>query len=135
MTMPETVTLTMTREHAQVVQDACELLMRMKLGQTFAPIDALLGWPKNDDMDSKEYHARHKIADQILRAFYMAVNNEEGTPKDKVENMAYEVFGTIRHALYVADGGDLEAYNVAAQEPLNESGLTMPKCEVTKDAV
>ena len=30
--MSETVTITMTRDHAQVVQNACEMLMRMKLG-------------------------------------------------------------------------------------------------------
>lgn len=35
--MAETVTITMTRDHAKVVQDACEMLMRMKLGQTTMP--------------------------------------------------------------------------------------------------
>ena len=41
----EKVVLELTKEHAQVVQDACEVLMRMKLGQTAFPTEVMLGWP------------------------------------------------------------------------------------------
>ena len=128
----ETITLTMTRDHAQVVQDACELLVRLKLGQTSYPTELMLGWPnyKDKGMSMTEYCKRRDIANDILRAFLKAVGNPEGTPKDDVENMAYEVFGTIRHALFMHDYPDNDGWSVASREPLSESGRTMPKCEV-----
>lgn len=133
--MSKTITLTLTEEHAQTVQDACEMLMRMKLGQTRFPTELMLGWPYNlDKYDVNEFCLRREIAETVLRAFLQTVGNPEGTPKDDVEHMAYEVYGTIRHALYLANGGDKNGWSVAAQKPLNESGLDMPKCEVRDDA-
>lgn len=130
--MAETVTITMTRDHAQVVQDACEMLMRMKLGQTMIPTELMLGWP-NSGMVTNEYCLRRGVAKSALKAFLTAVGCQEGTPKDDTEHMAYEIYGTIRHALYLADGGDPNGWGVAAQEPLSESGREMPKCEVTNN--
>ena len=124
--MPETVTITMTRDHAQVVQDACEMLMRMKLGQTMIPTELMLGWLRKAD----EYLLRRYIANNILNAYLTAVRQDDYEAKDEVEQMAYEVYGTIRHALYIADGGDRNGWSVAAKEPLSESGREMPKCEV-----
>jgi hypothetical protein len=130
--MDETVTITMTRDHAWVVQDACEMLMRMKLGQTIMPTELMLEWP-NGDMTWYEYCLRRDVAKSALTTFLTAVGCPEGTPKDDTEHMAYEIYGTIRHALYLADGGDPNGWGVAAQEPLSESGRPMPKCEVTND--
>lgn len=127
--MPETVTITMTRDHAQIVQDACEMLMRMKLGQTMMPTELMLGWLRKAD----EYLSRRYIANNILNAYLTAVRQDDYEARDEVEQMAYEVYGTIRHALYVADGGDPDGLSVAAREPLSESGREMPKCEVTND--
>lgn len=127
--MAETVTITMTRDHAKVVQDACEMLMRMKLGQTMMPTELMLGWLRKAD----EYLLRRYIANTILNAYLETVRRDDYEAKDEVEQMAYEVYGTIRHALYVADGGDPNGWSVAAQEPLSESGREMPKCEVTND--
>lgn len=131
--MSETVTLTLTREHAETVQDACELLMRLKLGQTAFPTELMLGWPLYHDKikDIEEYCMRREIANDILRAYLRAVGNLEGTPKDATENRAYEVWGTIRHAFWKAEhpnGGD--SWSVCSQPPLSESGLTMPVCEI-----
>lgn len=127
--MAETVTITMTRDHAQIVQDACEMLMRMKLGQTMIPTELMLGWLRKAD----EYLSRRYIANNILNAYLTTVRQDDDEAKDEVEQMAYEVYGTIRHALYIADGGDRNGWSVAAREPLSESGREMPKCEVTKD--
>lgn len=125
--MPETVTITMTREHAEVVQEACEMLMRLKLGQTQMPTELMID---NFGMDINEYCLRRDVARGVLKAFLTAV----GCPEtDDTERMAYEVYGTIRHALYIADGGDHDGWSVAAQEPLSESGREMPKCEVKGD--
>ena len=130
--MSKTITLTLTEEHARTVQDACEMLMRMKLGQPFMPTDLMLGFP-NKEMDINEFGLRRDFANYAMKLFLFAVKKPEGTPKDKIENMAYEVYGTIRHAMYLANGGDKNGWSIAAQEPLSESGLDMPKCEVGDD--
>ena len=129
--MSETVTLTLTREHTQVVQDACELLMRLKLGQTFFATELLLGWPEHEGMDTHEYCLLRDIANDILRGYLKAVGCPEGTPKDLKEHIAYEVWGTLRHAFWKHENpGVTDSWDVRSQEPLSESGLRMPMCEV-----
>lgn len=70
--MPETVTITMTREHARVVQDACEMLMRLKLGQTTMPTELLMSLP-NGDID--KYCLRRDIAQDLLNTYLRIVLN------------------------------------------------------------
>lgn len=134
--MSKTVTLTLTEEHAQTVQDACEMLMRMKLGQTAMPTEFMMGWPKilenKDEID--HYCDMRVVAERALSTFILATGYKAGKPKDQIEMLAYEIWGTIRHALYLADGGDKNGWSTAAHEPLNDSGLDMPKCEVMDDA-
>lgn len=129
------LTLELTREHAQVVQDACEMLMRMKLGQTMFPTELMLGGLSAiGKYDVKEFCLRRSIAEDVLRAFLRATDNCEGQESDDVEKMAYEIFGTIRHALWRVDHvGQTESWSVASQPPLSQSGLDMPKCEVRAD--
>lgn len=137
--MAEKIVLELTREHAQIVQNACEMLMRLKLGQTGCMVDMLIGWPKPDrEMNIHEYCLRRDMANDILKTALRVLlgDNKYGLPdgqKDKDEALAYEVWGTIRHALYINDGGEYDTYDVRSNEPLNESGLTMPKCEVQDD--
>ena len=130
--MEEMVTLTLTREHAETIQDACELLMRLKLGQTSFPTELMLGGPGSiGKYDVNEFCLRRGIAEDVLRAFLRAVGNPEGTPKDDTEMRAYEVWGTLRHAFWKADNPDgSDSWSVCSQPPLNESGLKMPVCEI-----
>lgn len=131
--MSEKVTLEMTCEHARVVMDACEMLMRMKLGQTSQPTELMLGGICGR-YDVKEFCLRRDMAQDILRAFLRATGNPEGVEKDEVEQMAYEVFGSIRYALWCADHpGDTDSWSVASQPPISESGLGIPKCKVLKE--
>lgn len=133
--MSKTITLTLTEEHAQTVQDACEMLMRMKLGQVEMPTEFMMGWPthSHDIAEIKHRCDMMIVAKQALSTFLLATGYKEGKPKDQIEMLAYEVYSTIRHALYLANGGDKDDWSVAAQEPLSESGLDMPKCEVRDD--
>lgn len=130
--MSDTVTLTMTREHAQVVQDACELLMRMKLGQAMFPTELLLGWP-DGSISMNEYCKRRDWANNVLRAYLDIVGCYQGCEKDEVEHMAYEVWDTLRHAFWKHENpGVTDSWDIRSQEPLSESGLEMPKCEVSE---
>ena len=134
--MKEKIVLEMTREHAQTVQDACEMLMRMKLGQTSYPTELMLGWPgyHKNGISTDEYCIRRDIANDIMRAFLRTTGNEQGTEKDLLEQTAYEIWGTIRHAFWNAEnpnGGN--DWDVRSQPPLSESGLRMPECRVVKE--
>mgnify|MGYP006988866287 CR=1 FL=1 len=134
--MSEKIILEMTREHAQTVQDACEMLMRMKLGQTSYPTELMLGWPGYDKkgMSIDAYCIRRDIANDILRAFLRTTGNSAGTEKDMLEQTAYEIWGTIRHAFWKAENPDGGTdWDVRSQPPLSESGLTMPECRVVKE--
>ena len=124
------VTLTITEEHARLVQDACELLMRMKLGQTAYPVELMLGIHPN--MSIEGFHKLQDIARQALDTFYIAVG-AQGAVKDRDEQLAYELWGTIRHAMYLADGGKPDSWSTASCPPLSETGLKMPVCEVTRN--
>ena len=135
--MGEIITLTMTREHAQIVQSACEMLMRLKLRQTGCAVDMLIGWPKpyKGDMDMREYCLRRDMANDILETALRVLlgDNKYVLPdekKDDAEALAYEIWGTLRHALYMHDGGDYDSSDVRSREPLSESGLMMPVCRV-----
>ena len=134
--MSKTVTLTLTEEHAQTVQNACEMLMRMKLGQTAMPTEFMMGWPTNshDIAEIKHRCDVMIVAKQALSTFLWVTGYKEGKPKDKTDQMAYEIWGTIRHALWMHDHPRGDEWSTAAQEPLSESGLDMPKCEVRDDA-
>lgn len=133
--MSEMVNLTMTREHAQVVQDACEMLMRMKLGQTAFPTELMLGWPDAiGRYEVNEFCLRRGVAEDVLRAFLRATGNTEGTEKDRTEQMAYEIWGTLRHAFWRAENpAGTSSWDVRSQPPLSESGLGMPECEVRRE--
>lgn len=132
--MAEKIILELTREHARTVQDACELLMRMKLGQTSYPTELMMGGIGGiGKYDVNEFCLRRGVAEDVLRAFLRATGNAEGCPKDETENMAYEVMGTIRHAMWQHDHKSEDSWSIASQPPLAESGLTMPKCRIDDD--
>ena len=133
--MSKTVTLTLTEEHAQTVQNACEMLMRMKLGQTAMPTEFMMGWPTilENKAEIDHYCAMRVVAERALSTFILATGYKAGKPKDKTEQMAYEIWGTIRHALWEHDHPRADGWSATALEPLNESGLDMPKCEVMED--
>ena len=137
--MSEKVVLELTREHAQIVQDACEMLMRMRLGQSGFVTDLMLGWPMHEGMSIDEFCIRREAANDVMTGYLKCVLglNNYGLPngrKDELEARAYEVWATLRHTLFLHDYKDASdrTYDVRGHEPLNESGLEMPKCKVVE---
>lgn len=124
----EVVTLTMTRKHAKKIQDACDFLMRMKMGQTSHCAEYMMGWALSSDMDVDEYLQRRAAGSKVLDAFVQVTRKDDRSRDD----IACEIWETIRHALYMADGGGSD-YDVRRYEPMSLSGLEMPKCEVTRE--
>ena len=129
--MADKVTLIMSTAHARVVRDACEMLMRMKLGQYNAPWDGLVGIGSNGSKwDVNEYCVRQDIASDIMRAYLRACGYKDGTDKDDIEQMAYEVWGAIRHAEWASEEHEPGDWDVRSQEPLSESGKGVPQCRI-----
>ena len=122
------IILELSEDHARVVRDACELLMRMKLGQYNFPAEILMGLPSQAEMPTDEYCLRRELARDVMRAYLSVVGCKEGEPKDEAEKLAYEVWGTIRHAEWAREQGD--TWDVRCREPLHESKATMPICKV-----
>lgn len=129
--MSEKITLTMSREQAQAVMDATELLARLEIGQfkeiCWKMLDRFNG---DDGFDS---HRRDQ-AEAYLDAACMTVfgTDESGWPKIGGKSMQHHrcwaVYATIRHALAWHDhpeGGDTVDFG----EPLGY-GEPLPKCEV-----
>lgn len=129
-----TYTLTMSEDHARIVRDACEMYMRMKLGQSGSPFEMLVGLDGMIQMDTQEYCRKRDIAKPIMEAYLAVVNGLDGGRAkgiaDKAEKLAYEVWGTIRHAEWEYDHGD--SWDVRSRGPICESGVGLPKCEVVE---
>ena len=76
--MSKNVTLTLTEEHAQTVQDACEMLMRMKLGQTAMPTEFMMGWPTilENKAEIDHYCEMREVAERALSTFILATGRK-----------------------------------------------------------
>ena len=123
----EMVTLTITRKHAEKIQDTCEFLMRMKMGQTAFCSEKMLGWPPKGDIKIDDFAQRRDWTRKVLDAFVQITRKDDRSRDD----IACEIWETIRHALYMADDGGSD-YDVRRYEPMSLSGLEMPKCEVER---
>ena len=130
------IVLELSEEHARIVMDACEMLMRMRLGQESYPTELMLGWPLHDGMSTDEYCIRRDVGGELMRTYLGVVlgKNAWHMPngrKDDLEAMAYEVWATMRHAMFKHEHpGVGETYDVRSSPPLSESGKEMPVCKV-----
>ena len=132
--MSETITLTMTREQAQAVMDATELLARLEIGQfkeiCWKMLDRFNG---PDGFDS----ARRDRAEQYLdAACCMIFGMKDGWPDIGEKSIQHErcwaVYTTIRHALAWHDHPEGNPYSVLFDKPMGY-GENMPKCEINED--
>ena len=133
--MSETITLTMTREHAQAVMDATELLARLEIGQfeeiTWQMIDRFQGKDKNGKQTFDD--RSRDLANAYLKCACLAVfGTRNGWPdvgeKSIQHQRCWAVYAAIRYALAWYDhpeGGD----TVDFYEPLGY-GEPLPKCRV-----
>lgn len=135
--MSEKITLEMTREQAQAVMDATELLARLEIGQFEEITWKMIEHFRGTDKDGKPTFdgTSRDLANAYLKCACLAVFGVKpgwGGPdvgeKNIQHHRCWAVYATIRHALAWHDhpeGGD----TVDFVEPLGY-GEPLPKCEI-----
>lgn len=129
----ERVTLTLTRDQAFVVEQACELLARLHIGQ-FQMIPELL---LNFGIGMDEYCHRRDMANDILKIAAMEIfgrgpYNQPKVGKKNIEHeRAWLVYTTLRYARSWYDHPD-GGITVNYDKPMS-IGEYMPKCEISKE--
>ena len=119
--------LTMTPEQARLVSYACELYMRLKLGQyeelPFALID--LG---NRDFAEKRDKARGYLKD----GFDAMLSDRPLTEiKDEKWHRLYNIHQVVRHAIWQEEFPGTDG--VWSYAPMDMGGVGLPEIEIVKD--
>ena len=134
--MAENVIVELTREQAQAVMNATELLARLHIGQ-FREITEEFGDRFVTD-DKKFDSARRDHANDLLEQACRTIFgvNQYGWPdigeKDETQERCWAVYAMIRYALAWNDHPEGHPWSVAFNEPLGY-GEPLPKCEVQDD--
>ena len=136
--MSEKIILEMTREQAQAVMDATELLARLEIGQFEEITWKMIEHFRGHDRDGKPtFDDRSRdLANAYLKCACLAVFGvKNGWPNIGEKNLQHHrcwaVYATIRHALAWHDRPE-GGYTVDFQEPL-AYGEPLPKCEVKEE--
>ena len=141
----ETVTVTMSRPVAEAVQAACEMYLRLHMGQFNDLAEDLCMAKHYADMDAK----RFKSAEEEKRDFYWALKKRNMMQDDmdrayrmfachpliedgmRVPYRAETVWLGIRHALAWHDKPEGDWMNVCFDKPLNRSDQPQPTVKLT----
>lgn len=127
--MAEKVVLTLTREQAQMVEDACELYARLRIGQFERIVEMML-----DVCDAENYCERRDTAAALLQTVACVIfgRTAYGTPEckeDALHYRAWNIYAALRHCLAWHDnpkGG----WGVCYDEPYPWGGEAVPECRV-----
>lgn len=130
----EQCVLTLTREQALVVENACEMLARLHLGQFHFITERLFKY--NGNMN--EYCSRRDMANDLLKlaSFEIFGRGAYNSPKiseksDECER-AWLVYTTLRHARSWHDNPN-GGVTVNFDEPLPFNGEPMPDCKIVTE--
>ena len=144
----ETVTVTMSRPVAEAVQAACEMYLRLHMGQFNDLAEDLCMAKHYADMDAK----RFKNAEDEKEDFYRALENRNMMQDDmdrayqmfachpliedgmRIPYRAEQVWLSIRHALAWHDKPEGDWTNVSFDKPLNRSDQPQPTVKLTTTA-
>lgn len=129
MEKKEQYTLTLSREQAIIVESACELYARLKIGQFNRITEMML-----DIKNVEDYCFRRDIADGILKTAACVIfgMNQYGLPdvtKDIPHNRAWDVYQVLRYTRSWHEnpkGG----WTVNYDKPMSLIGEPLPKCEI-----
>lgn len=127
----ERVVLEMTREQAQIVERACELLARLRLGQLEHITEACL------DYGSTQYFKRRDYVNPFLEAaakviFGVTTYGYPDCKEDDVFQRAWSVYEVLRYTRCWHDHPEGGSWSVCFHQPLNRlpAGEPLPKCEI-----
>ncbi len=141
----ETVTVTMSRPVAEAVQTACEMYLRLHMGQFNDLAEDLCMAKHYADVDAKRFRAvedendslfqaldrRNAMQDDMERAYKMFACNQLIEDGMRVPYRAETVWLGIRHALAWHDKPEGDRMNVCFDKPLNRSDQPQPTVKLT----
>ena len=134
--MGEKITVEMTREQAQAVMMATELLARLHIGQfkeiTWHFLDRFK--TSNGDYDSARRELADGLLDELARIIFGVnmYNRPDISEKSITHERCWAVYTTIRHALAWHDKPEGNPWSVAFDEPL-PYGEPMPQVKVVDE--
>ena len=118
--------LTMDSEQARLVSYACELYMRLKLGQYEELPFALM------DLSDKDFAEKRDNARPYLQGAFSEMLG--GRPLDKVKDkkwhQLYNIHQVVRHAIWQEEFPGTDG--VWSYEPMDTDGVGMPEIEIIK---
>lgn len=115
-----------------MVQDACELLARLKIGQFSSITELLL------DLGLKDYCERRDNVNDLLRVasnimFGRTTYGSPAVKHDTIHCRAWDIYTVLRHAMWEYDNPDpnnRDGWCVAADTPRQTADEPLPGCEV-----
>ncbi len=144
----ETVTVTMSRPVAEAVQAACEMYLRLHMGQFNDLAEDLCMAKHYADVDAKRFRAvedendslfqaldrRNAMQDDMERTYKMFACHQLTENGMRVPYRAETVWLGIRHALAWHDKPEGDRMNVSFDKPLNRSDQPQPTVKLTTAA-
>lgn len=121
--------LTLTRDQANMIKDACELMARLRIGQFDHITEKLLDVAVVDD-----YCRRRESANAFLTSAACALlgTTIHGTPdgkKDQLHHRAWNIYATIRYCMAWHDTPE-GGWSVCFDKPRPWGGESVPDCRV-----
>lgn len=125
----EKYVLTLSREQARMVQDACELFARLKIGQFERITEMLL------DLSLEDYCDKRDLANALLKivACTLLGSNEYRNPRtqpDELHHRAWNIHAVIRHCMAWHDHPEGNPYSVWFDKPWAHGDEALPEIEV-----
>ena len=136
----ETVTVTMSRPVAEAVQAACEMYLRLHMGQFNDLAEDLCMAKHYADVDAKRFSLfqaldrRNAMQDDMERTYKMFACHPLIEDGMRVPYRAETVWLGIRHALAWHDKPEGDRMNVCFDKPLNRSDQPQPTVKLTTTA-
>ncbi len=128
----ERVVLEMTREQALIVENACELLARLHIGQFKTITEMVLPYHRKDIDD---YCRRRDDADEALNLaakliFGRTVYNTPDCQKGEEHERAWNVYQVLRYTRCWHDNPEGDHFSVCFDKPMNALNEPLPTCKI-----
>lgn len=128
----EKYVLTLTREQAIMVKDACELFARLKIGQFERITEMLL------DLHLDDYCEKRDLANAVLRIAACALLGSYGyrTPlvqQDDLHYRAWDIHAAIRHCMAWHDEPEGNIWSVSFDKPYPHGDEPLPEIKILED--
>lgn len=127
------VILELTREQANVIENACELIARLAIGQFETVTEKILPY-KDRDFCRKRDDANDALN---LAAKIMFGRNQYNMPdcqkKDILHQRAWNIYQVLRYTRCWHDYPEGDHFSVCFDKPMNLTDEPMPTCKIMEE--